>query len=575
LHYKDEYKSWLENELIDEITKEELRAIENDEKEIEDRFYKSLDFGTAGLRGIIGAGSNRMNKYTLSMAAQGFANYIKRVSGKEEGLKVVIAHDTRRLSKEFEIWCAEVMAANGIKAYMFDEIRSTPELSFAVNHLGCDGGAVITASHNPPEYNGFKVYGSDGCQLVDELADLVTEEVCKVTDVSMIKRVKLYDGLKSGMIEVLARDVDRAYMQAAKSSLQNLDVLLEMKDEVKAVYTPLHGTGGKPVTDMLKSIGFDNLILVDEQMVPDSDFTTAKSPNPEEMSAFDLGISYADKKGADIIIATDPDADRVGIAVRYADEATGEEKFRILSGNETGSLLLEYVATQYSLPEKPAVVSTIVTSDIARVICEANGIDFYQTLTGFKYIGEKIAQFKGELTDLYGSDLIGRNNFVMGYEESFGYLIGTHARDKDAVVTTALILEMYAFYKKQNVSLLGQLDNIYRKYGYYSEKMKSISLSGKEGMERIKEIMASLRKETRSEIGGYPVAHKVDYKNDDTGLRKADVVKYILECGSWFAVRPSGTEPKIKIYFSVADKTKESSSAKLGTIYDSVMKMVD
>lgn len=566
--YMDIYKSWIENPLIDDATKNELRGIAGDEKEIEDRFYKALEFGTAGLRGIVGAGTNRMNKYTLSMAAQGFANYIKLMNPEKANLSIAIARDTRRMSDMFEVFCAEVMAANGIKAYIFEGIRSTPELSFAVYNLDCDGGAVITASHNPAPYNGFKVYGRDGCQLVDELAGKVMAEVEKVTDISMVRSMSLEEAKKAGMVVVLGSEADNAYTDAAMSCLQNLKVLKEMKDNLKVVYTPLHGTGGRPVQLMLSRAGFDSLIVVKEQMIADSEFTTAKSPNPEELSAFDLAIKYANDNNADMIIATDPDADRVGIAVKTGDS------FRVLSGNETGSLLLEYVATTYKLPEKPAVVSTIVTSNIASDICKANGIDFYLTLTGFKYIGEKIAQFKGELQDLYGKELIGKNNFVMGYEESFGYLIGTHARDKDAVIATTLILEMYAYYMKKGIGLVEQLDNIYKKYGYYSEGQKSINLAGKEGMEEMAVIMQKLRDETKDSFAGYKVAEKIDYKGGYKDLRPANVVKYVFEDGSWFAVRPSGTEPKIKVYFSVKDASSQASIAKMDAIREDVLAYV-
>lgn len=567
MNFRVKYESWLTNPLVDEATKKELESIRHDEKEVEDRFYRSMEFGTAGMRGKIGAGQNRINRYTVSMAAQGFANYLMGEAADLGTMKVAIAHDTRRMSREFALETASVMAANGILAYIFEDIRSTPELSFAVRQLKCNGGVVITASHNPAEYNGFKVYGDDGAQLVPEKADRVTEEVEAITELSMVKRMAVEEAEKAGKIVTCGPEVDEAYLEAVLANLQNKEVLKAQAAGIKVVYSPLHGTGGRPVVEALGRLGVNSLVTVDEQMKADSEFTTVKLPNPEDFAAFELSIKYAEKTDSNVLIATDPDADRVGMVLRQPDGS-----WRALSGNETGALLTEYILMNYKLPTNPYVISTIVTSGICRKICEANNMGFMDTLTGFKFIGEKIRQFEEEAAVVGDA---AAKHFVFGYEESYGYLLGTHARDKDAVVTTALIIEMYAYYMSQGISLVTQLDNVYKKYGYHQEHLKSINLEGKEGMARISAMMETLRTYQPKAVSGYAMIEKIDYQNDDTGLRKSDVLKFFLEDGSWFAARPSGTEPKLKVYFSVVGKDSAEASEKLEGIAKAVYSVLE
>lgn len=557
--YLEAYRKWLDDTSINPEDHAALVALKEDEKDLEDRFYKQLEFGTAGLRGKIGLGINRMNAYTVGMAAQGFANYIVKVNQNSagvdgaKGLKVVIAHDSRRMSREFCIETARVMAANGITAYIFDSLRSTPELSFAVRHMDADGGVVITASHNPPEYNGFKVYGADGAQLVPEHADMVTAEVDAVAAAGLqsVVRMSAEEAFENRMIVVLDPSVDEAYQQAVISALQHTELIRTHGKHVKALFTPLHGTGGRPVVEVLKRLGVENLKTVEEQMVPDSEFSTVKLPNPEEFDAFKLALSYAEGMDVDLIVGTDPDADRVGLVIK-----TKEGKWEALSGNQTGALLTDYVLRRYSLPQDPCIISTIVTSGIAKAICDKNGVDYMETLTGFKFIGEKIREFESA----------GAQRFIFGYEESYGYLLGTHARDKDAVVTTALIFEMMADYRDKGITIEEALDNLYATYGCYREALKSINLEGKEGLERIKGIMGQFRTQPPSTLAGLAIAKSIDYANDETGLRKSDVVKFYLEDGSWVAARPSGTEPKLKIYLSVKGENGPSAESRVKAI---------
>ena len=475
MSYREFYEAWLNNPYFDDAFKEELKSISQDEKEIEDRFFKDLEFGTGGMRGVIGAGRNRMNKYVIRKASQGFANYL--ISENDGDLAVVIAHDSRRMSPEFSLETALVMAANGIKAYIFDSLRTTPELSYAVRHLGASGGVVVTASHNPPEYNGYKIYGSDGCQLVPEKADMVVNEVSAIQDYSTIKYMSEKDAKAKGMLVVLGEEQDTAYVEMIKTHIKrNLDQ--SVKEDLKIVYSPLHGTGARVVERVLSETGYSGFIPVKEQMVPDSEFSTLRLPNPEEPDAFDLGVKYARESDADIIVATDPDCDRVGVMVKH------EGEYELLNGNQTGALLVDYVlSSMKDMPENPVIINTIVTSTIGEEIAQKYGVGSMSTLTGFKFIGEKIREF----------EKTGSHTFIMGYEESYGYLIGTDVRDKDAVVSTMMVAEMAAYYKAQGKNLYQRLDEIFQEVGYYLEDLIAITMKGKQGMEQISKIMNHMR----------------------------------------------------------------------------------
>ena len=548
MNYKDMYNEWLDSDYFDEEFKNELKGL-NDEIEIEDRFYKYLEFGTGGMRGKIGAGTNRINKYIIRKATQGFADYINSKFNSEK--TIAIAYDSRYKSDEFALEAAKVMAGNGIKAYLYKDIRTTPELSFAVRYLKAKAGIVVTASHNPPEYNGYKIYGDDGSQLIPVEADKVIEFVDKVKDFSLIKILEEKEALNRGLIEYLDEKIDTAFIDAVKKNLNNLEYVKNYGDKLKITYSPLHGTGGRPVTRILKEIGFNNVVEVKEQMIPDSKFTTVKSPNPEEYTAFNLSLEYAKRENADLCLATDPDCDRVGVIVK-----NNNGEYIALNGNQTGSLLLNYILGTSNLPKNGVVVSTIVSSGIGKVIAESYGVKFITTLTGFKFIGKKMTEF----------EKTGEYEFLFGYEESYGYLKGTHVRDKDAVVTSALIVEMASYYASKNKTLLDGLDDIYKKYGFYKEDLVSIKLDGKEGMKKISNIMDRVRKEKLSKIAEFDVKEFIDYKNDDTGLPKSNVLKFILTDGSWASIRPSGTEPKIKFYFSIVEKDKNLLEKKLDSI---------
>ncbi len=545
MDYMKAYKSWLNNPLIDEATKEELLALSENTKEIEDRFYRTLEFGTGGMRGVIGAGINRMNNYVLQMATQGFASFI---NNHEKGDKaIVIAHDSRRKSKDFAEAAALVMAGNGIKAYLFEDIRSTPELSFAVRTLKASAGIVITASHNPPEYNGYKIYGNDGCQLLPEFADQVIEEVEKVTDISLVKTLSRKEAEASGMLEIVDYSVDLAYMKGVKAKLRNPEIFKKMKNHC-IVYTPLHGTGGRPITVIAKELGYTGLVEVLEQMIPNGEFPTVSYPNPEEEKAFELGVEYALKENALAVIATDPDCDRVGVMV-----IDDQDRYVKLTGNQMGALLIDYLFTYTKeLPLHPVVIDTIVTSRFGADIATDKGAEVISTLTGFKFIGDKIRQFED-----------GSKDFFFGYEESYGYLTGTDVRDKDGVIASLLIMEMILYYESNGIRLLDRLEELYEAHGYYKEDLISISKKGKSGMEEIAAMMAYVRNLELSEIAGMAVEKMVDYANDETGLPKSDVLKFFLEKGSWFAIRPSGTEPKIKVYVGVKTDHEDESSDKL------------
>ncbi|WP_432407060.1 phospho-sugar mutase [Wukongibacter sp. M2B1] len=571
MSYLKKYEEWILNSYFDEDTKNELKSIGDNQREIEERFYKDLEFGTGGLRGIIGAGTNRMNKYNVRKATQGFANYILNSVENSKNRGVVIAFDSRHKSPEFAKEAAKVLAGNDIKAYVFESLRSTPELSFAVRYLGAAGGIVVTASHNPPEYNGYKVYGEDGGQLVPRYANMVIDEIRKIEDYSSVQYLEEEDAKADGLINIIGEDIDKKYIDMVKSLSLRKDIIKGMKD-FKIVYTPLHGTGAMPVKRVLTEIGFKNFFPVKEQEVPDSDFSTVESPNPEESKAFDMAISLAEEVGADIIIGTDPDCDRVGAVVKNRDG-----RYQVLTGNQTGALLVNYILSSMdSIPENSVVIKTIVTSELGSSIAKEYGVETINTLTGFKFIGEKIKEFEEK----------GNRNFIIGYEESYGYLVGTDVRDKDAVVSSLLIAEMAAYYKSKNMTLLDALEDLYKKHGYYKEALKSIVLKGKEGLEKIDMIMDGLRNTPPLEIFNIKVEIIRDYLNGranlileneqkELDLPKSNVLHFTLEDGSWFAVRPSGTEPKIKIYFSVVGEKDVEAEKKLDRIRGQVLKIID
>lgn len=570
--YREVYRSWIENPYYDENTKAELLAIKDNEKEIEDRFYRDLEFGTGGMRGVIGAGTNRMNKYTIRKAAQGLANYLEKQGIADRG--VVIAYDSRHCSDIFAMETALVMASNDIKAYLFDELKPTPELSFAVRFLGCAAGVVITASHNPREYNGFKVYSSDGCQLPPKESDEVIKEVNAVADISCIRCISREEAFEKGLIEIVGKEIDDAYMSELKKVCINPDISGEIGKSTKIIYTPLHGTGNKPVRRILKEIGFEHVLVVKEQEMPDPDFSTVKYPNPEEKAVFNIAIEMAKKENVGLIIGTDPDADRVGVVVR---DPSGE--YMTLTGNQTGCLLMEYILSQKkqtgTLPDNAFVVRTIVSSDLARKIAQNYGVEIIDVLTGFKFIGEQIRLL----------DDTGKKMFIFGFEESYGYLAGTHARDKDAVVASMLIAEVYAWYKSRGMSLYQGLMELFDKYGYVKEGIDSFTLKGKEGLEKIESAMAALRNMDITKIGSKDVEIISDYERQEkvfikTGERssidlpKSNVLHYTLDPGSWFCIRPSGTEPKIKIYYGVSSSSLENADREMELLKRDVMTVV-
>ncbi len=557
MSYREFYDAWLNNPYFDDDFRSELKSIGQDEKEIEDRFFKDLEFGTGGMRGVIGAGRNRINKYIIRKASQGFANYM--IKENRGDLSVVIAHDSRRMSPEFSLESALVMAANGIKAYIFDSLRTTPELSYAVRNLKAAGGVVVTASHNPPEYNGYKIYGSDGCQLVPHKADMVVDEVSAITKYETIKYMSEDEAKKNGLLVVLDDKQDTDYVDMIKTHIKR-ELDPAVKSDLKIVYSPLHGTGARAVERVLNETGYTGFIPVKEQMVPDSEFSTLRLPNPEEPDAFDLSVKYANESGADVIVATDPDCDRVGVMVNH------NGKYELLNGNQTGALLVDYVLSSLSdMPKNPVIINTIVTSTIGEEIAKKYGVGAMSTLTGFKFIGEKIRQFEEDKS----------HTFIMGYEESYGYLIGTDVRDKDAVVSTLMVAEMAAYYKSQGKNLYQRLDEIFEEVGYYLEDLVAITMKGKEGMEQISKIMDFMRTNAPDTYAGVKIDHVLDCKKDGTGLPKSNVLKYFLEDGSWFAIRPSGTEPKIKFYFSAKSDSKDAVKAKIEEIKSEVVKLVE
>ena len=558
--YKVIYKEWLNNDYFDQETKEELQSIQNDQKEIEERFYKNLEFGTGGLRGVIGAGTNRINKYTVRRATYGLANYILNKCGEEGKSKgVVIAYDSRYKSEEFSTEAAKTLAACGIKAYIFDSLRPTPELSFAVRHLGCVAGIVITASHNPPEYNGYKVYWTDGGQVCPDIAKEIITEVNKIEDYSTIPTTEATD-----LIVTLGEDVDSAFCDAVKEQVIRQDIIDRVGKDIKIIFTPIHGTGNLPIRRVLDEVGFKNVSVVKEQEMPDPKFSTVAYPNPEEKEVFDIAIEMAKRDGADIIIGTDPDCDRVGVVVK---DNSGE--YIVLNGNQVGSLLVDYVmsnkAEEIKSMNNPMIVKTIVTSELGAEIAKSYGVGCVDTLTGFKFIGEKIHQYEQDNSA----------TFIMGYEESYGYLVGTHARDKDGVVSALLISEMAAYYYDKGMSLYEGLQEVYAKYGYYKEELKSITLKGIDGMAQIKSIMNTFRTSNIEDIAAIKVSELKDYSKGIDNLPKSDVLKFILEDNSWIAVRPSGTEPKIKFYYGCNGSEELVVDNKLEEIIHEIVNIID
>lgn len=579
MDYLEKYKKWLESPYLAEEDKEELRLIADDKEEIIDRFYKDLEFGTGGMRGKIAMGTNRMNIYMVGQSTQGLANYLLKKGGKALPGGVVIAYDPRHKSRQFAYQAAQVLAANGIKTYLFDDIRPTPELSFAVKMIGAIAGIVITASHNPPDYNGYKVYGANGAQILPEVADEIISEIAKIKDYSEVKTISLAQAKEKGLCQILGEVFDRIYYEKVKTlSLSKDD---EIDKEIKIVYTPLHGTGYIPIKTILADRGFSKIFIEEKQAQPDPDFSTVTSPNPENVEAFSRAVELGNKVGAEILLATDPDCDRIAVAVRYQalpespKGASGgkplwatsyDNNYVFLNGNQTGALLLEYILKRRKekgkLPQSGFVIKTIVTSELGRVIAQSYNIPIYDTLTGFKFICNKAEELekKGGI-------------FLFGYEESIGYLAGNFVRDKDAVISAMLIAEMAAFYKKQGWSLLDVLEKIYLKYGYFQDYLESIFLEGLEGEKKREKIMAAFREEFPA-IGGMNILRKIDYltsfqydylskKKEIVDIPKSDVLKCYFTDNSWYAIRPSGTEPKIKIYMSFVGKDLTQAEEKL------------
>ena len=573
MDYKEKYQEWLNDKNIDESTKEELRNL-SDEKEIEDRFYKELEFGTAGLRGIIGAGSNRMNKYTVGKATQGLSNYIIKQKGENRG--VAIAYDSRRKSDEFSKQAALVLNANGIKTYLFDSLRPTPELSYAVRKLGCIAGIVVTASHNPPEYNGYKVYWEDGAQIVSPIDKGIIDEVNAISDFGMIKTMDIEEAKQKDLYHIIKPEVDDCYIEELKKLVLNPEAIKEQAEHLKIVYTPLHGTGNVPVQRILKELGFKQVFIVKEQELPDGEFPTVSYPNPEDPKAFTLALELAKKVDADVVLANDPDADRLGVYVK--DTSSGE--YIQFNGNMTGNLLAEYILSQKKekniLPDNGAVIKTIVSSNLTDAIANYYGVKLFSTLTGFKNIAKIIRDF--EQNNSY--------DCLFSYEESYGCIIGTHARDKDGIVAVMAVCEAAAYYKKQGLTLWDQMINIYKKYGYYKESQISITLKGSEGAEQIKKMMENMRNNPPSNIGEYTVISVGDYdkqvitniktgNTENTNLPKSNVLYYDLDKNAWCCVRPSGTEPKIKFYMGVCGSSIEDAKEKISNFETSIKKMAE
>lgn len=572
--YKEQYMQWLESDYMDEATKEELRQIAGDEKEIEERFYTELEFGTAGLRGIIGAGCNRMNEYTVRKATQGLANYILKVGGQDRG--VAIAYDSRHMSPEFADVAALCLAANGIKAYVFESLRPTPELSYAVRKLHTIAGINITASHNPPEYNGYKVYWEDGAQITPPHDSGIMNEVKAISDYAVCKKMDKDAAIAAGLYQTIGADIDDPYIKELKKLVVHQDAIDAVGSQIKVVYTPLHGTGNIPVRRVLKELGFTNVYVVPEQELPDGDFPTVSYPNPEAKEAFTLGLALAKKVDADLVLATDPDADRLGVYVK--DAKTGE--YHPLTGNMSGCLIGDYLIGQkkelQGLPEDGVFVRSIVSTNMADAIADYYGIELVEVLTGFKFIGQKILEM----------EKTGKGTYLFGMEESYGCLTGTYARDKDAVVASMALCEAAAYYKTKNMTLWDAMIAMYERYGYYQDGITAITLKGIEGLEKIGQIMNTLRAEAPKEIGAYQVTAVRDYKNDTitdiatgavrpTGLPSSNVLYYELTDDAWVCVRPSGTEPKVKFYFGIKGSSLADADAKAEAMKAAVNALVE
>lgn len=575
MDYKKLYEEWLNNPYFDAKTKEELLSIKEDEKEIKERFYTELEFGTAGLRGIIGAGTNRMNMYTVRKATQGLANYIIKAGFANKG--VAIAYDSRRMSPEFADEAALCLCANGIKAYIFESLRPTPELSFAVRKLNCVAGINITASHNPPEYNGYKVYWEDGAQITPPHDNGIMSEVKAVIDYSTVKTMDKIEAMEAGLYEVIGAEIDDAYIAELKKQVIREDCIKQVADQIKIVYTPLHGTGNIPARRVLKEIGFDNVYVVPEQELPNGEFPTVSYPNPEAEEAFTLALKLAREKDADLVLATDPDADRLGVYVK--DTKSGE--YIPMTGNMSGCLLADYEISQRkekdgSLPADGALIKTIVTSNMADAIAKYYDINLIEVLTGFKFIGQQILGFENNNNGTY----------LFGFEESYGCLIGTHARDKDAIVATMALCEAAAYYKTKGMTLWDALVELYDRYGYYKDDVQAVTMKGIEGLEKIQQIMNTLRTNPPTQVGEYKVLSARDYKLDTikdlttgevkpTGLPSSNVLYYDLSDNAWLCVRPSGTEPKVKFYYGIVGTSLEDANAKSAALGKEVLAMID
>lgn len=570
--YVDKYNLWIDSDYIDENTKKELRDI-RDAKDLEDRFYRELEFGTGGLRGIIGAGTNRMNIYTVSKATQGLANYLN--SNYTEHKSVAIAHDSRIMSREFAEAAAEVLAANGIKVYIFDSLRPTPMLSYTTRYLNCSAGICVTASHNPKAYNGYKVYGEDGGQITDEKAKDILNSIENVDDFALIKKMDFNEGVKNNIINIIGEEVDKSYYEKVKALTIRKNLVKEKAKDLKIIYTPLHGSGNIPVRRVLSELGYTNVYVVKEQEVPDGTFPTAPYPNPEKKEVFDIALTMAEEINADIIFGTDPDCDRIGAVVK---DNKGE--YKVLTGNQVGLLLSHYMLSSLKelnkLPSNGTIIKTIVTTDMIEEIAKDFDITVMNVLTGFKYIGEKIKEFEENK----------KFSYIFGFEESYGYLAGDFVRDKDAVIAAALICEMTLYYKEQGLSLYEGLIKLYDKYGYFKESLISMDFVGKEGQENIGKILQYLRHSMNPAIAGVKIVKKADYKlgiekdivniqETTIDLPKSNVLKFILEDGSWFVVRPSGTEPKMKVYLSVKEKSMEKAETKIKDFEKNVMDIVN
>ena len=569
MNYLDKYNKWLNDPSIDKETKEELKSIEGNNVEIEDRFYKELEFGTAGLRGIIGNGSNRMNKYTVTKATQGLANYINKNNPENKG--VAISYDSRHMSKEFSQYTALCLNANGIKTYVFEELRPVPELSFAVRELNCIAGVMITASHNPPKYNGYKVYWEDGAQIVPPHDKGIITEVNSIEDFSTIKKITKEEAIQKGLYNVIGKEIDDKYIKTLKNLVLNLDTIKEVQKDVNIVYTPLHGAGNVPVQRILKEIGFENVYVVPEQEKPDGNFPTVDYPNPEDEKAFKLALELAKKVNADVVLANDPDADRLGVYAK--DSKTGE--YHSFTGNMSGLLIAEYELSQKQergeIPANGALIKTIVSSNLADAIAKEYNLKLVEVLTGFKYIGEQMRLF----------EQTGENTYMFGFEESYGCLVGTHARDKDGIAAVMALCEAAAYYKTKGYTLWDQMMNIYEKYGYYKELTVSVTKEGVSGADEIKQIMENIRQNPITQLGKYKVLKFRDYKQgiikdletgniEKTNLPTSNVLYFDLNNDAWCCVRPSGTEPKIKFYIGVKENNMEEAEKSLKELAEKV-----